>query len=55
MVFCIEDSDNGYLGVHIDCCKDLTIYLTQKGLLHWIIKAMHLAEFIVDTFDTPCT
>ena len=54
MLFCKEDSVAGYLGVHVDCHKDSTIHLTEKGRTHQIVKAMHLTDSTVDPIDTPC-
>ena len=50
-----KDSVVGYLGVYIDRQKDSTVHLTQKGLAHCIVQAMHLNDKIVDAVDTPCT
>ena len=55
MLYRDEDSVAGYLGVHIDWRKDSTIDLTQKGLAHCIVEAMHLNDKIVNAVDTPCT
>ena len=55
MLFRKEDSIAGSLGVHIECRKDSTINLTQKGLAYRIVEAMHLIDSTIDPVNTPCT
>ena len=55
MLFCDKNSVAGQLGVHINRRKDQKIHLTQKGLAHCIVEAMHLNDKTVNAMDTPCT
>lgn len=55
MLFCEEDSVAGYLGIHIDCCKNKTIHLTQRGLAQCIVEALHLSNTSANPVNTPCT
>lgn len=55
MLFCKEDNVVGYLGVHINCCEDKTVHLTQRSLAQYIIEALHLTDPTVYPVNTPCT
>ena len=55
MLFRDENSDVGYLEVHMDRRDDGTIHWTQSGLAGCIVDAMHLNDKTVNPTDIPCT
>ena len=44
IMFREEESVAGYLGVHIDCKDNSSIFLTQSGLTEKIVVTMHLLD-----------
>jgi hypothetical protein len=40
----VEDNVASFLGVHINRQKDGSMHLTQTGLIHRLIKALHIGD-----------